>query len=420
MERKCGGVINTSCFHKKNMKKGIIIFLTGVSSSGKTTLAKTLKGKLPVPFFHISKDMFMDDMAPEHLSKEIWPTKYETCTTLMIETVKLFSNLGNNVIVDSVRLEKEYADALNGYPVLYISVTCKSLDELRRREKQRGDRDIGQAEEQLRTVTPVPFCDMEIDTSEGTIEGCALDILSRLQEAKEMGLLGEIGDRGMFALKHAPVIPMYGGQKKPDVSIEQYLKNPCGCLPNAYWKSREYPVPEHMRILHERDYDGSPYAQKYFRLLHDLKEIETVVSDDYEVQNVNIDGQKELVARILSVCYNTEYSIEFVDGLTRISVFDKELWVLVVEKSTRQPAALGIADYDAMLKEGSLEWIQVLPGMRGLGLGKMVVNELLSRLATKATFVTVSGQVDNATNPERLYRKCGFTGDDIWYVIRME
>ena len=82
-----------------------------------------------------------------------------------------------------------------------------------------------------------------------------------------------------------------------------------------------------------------------------------------------------------------------------------------------RPVALGIADFDAEIKEGSLEWIQVLPGKRRMGLGKMIVNELLSRLKGKADFATVSGQIDNATNPEMLYRKCGFTGNDIWYVI---
>jgi len=35
----------------------------------------------------------------------------------------------------------------------------------------------------------------------------------------------------------------------------------------------------------------------------------------------------------------------------------------------------------------------------------------------KANFVTVSGEVDNSTNPEALYRKCGFIGDDIWHIM---
>jgi hypothetical protein len=38
----------------------------------------------------------------------------------------------------------------------------------------------------------------------------------------------------------------------------------------------------------------------------------------------------------------------------------------------------------------------------------------------KADFVTVSGRVDNRTNPERLYRRCGFEGNDVWCVLTMQ
>lgn len=35
-----------------------------------------------------------------------------------------------------------------------------------------------------------------------------------------------------------------------------------------------------------------------------------------------------------------------------------------------------------------------------------------------AKFATVSGKIDNPANPERLYRKCGFVGNDVWHIIR--
>lgn len=40
--------------------------------------------------------------------------------------------------------------------------------------------------------------------------------------------------------------------------------------------------------------------------------------------------------------------------------------------------ALGIANFDSELKEGSLEWIQVMPNDRGSGIGQVIVNELLN------------------------------------------
>lgn len=76
-----------------------------------------------------------------------------------------------------------------------------------------------------------------------------------------------------------------------------------------------------------------------------------------------------------------------------------------------------MADLDKDLKEGILEWIQVLPAYRGKKIGQLIVNELLKRMIGKANFATVSGKVSNTTKPEMLYRKCGFTGDDLWHIL---
>jgi ribosomal protein S18 acetylase RimI-like enzyme len=80
---------------------------------------------------------------------------------------------------------------------------------------------------------------------------------------------------------------------------------------------------------------------------------------------------------------------------------------------------LGIAELDKTIQEGSLEWIQVLPAYHGLGLGKGIVQKLLSRLEKEkqVKFATVSGQVDNVTRSEALYRSCGFKGNDVWWLL---
>ena len=52
------------------------------------------------------------------------------------------------------------------------------------------------------------------------------------------------------------------------------------------------------------------------------------------------------------------------------------------------------------------------------GLGTALVLELLRRLQDRAEFVTVSGEVNNPSNPQRLYRKCGFAGSDVWWLLR--
>ncbi len=65
-----------------------------------------------------------------------------------------------------------------------------------------------------------------------------------------------------------------------------------------------------------------------------------------------------------------------------------------------------------------MEWVQVSKNSRRQGLGSYVVLELLWRMRNKMKFVTVSGRCDNPANPESLYRRCGFSGDDVWHVLR--
>jgi hypothetical protein len=33
-------------------------------------------------------------------------------------------------------------------------------------------------------------------------------------------------------------------------------------------------------------------------------------------------------------------------------------------------------------------------------------------------FTTVSGEMNSRTKPEKLYRNCGFSGDDVWWLLQ--
>lgn len=89
----------------------------------------------------------------------------------------------------------------------------------------------------------------------------------------------------------------------------------------------------------------------------------------------------------------------------------------MIDKISASVVGCGIAELDKELHEGIIEWIQVLPVHRGKGIGQLIVNELLKRMSPKAKFATVSGKVNNETEPDLLYRKCGFAGDDIWHIL---
>jgi len=162
------------------MKKGRIIFLEGVSSAGKTTLAKTLQARLPEPFFWLAGDTIWT-MAPEkfkHDMEVIFP-KIDAAT---INTIKLFSKLGIDVIVDIapvIRSNRKFAKMLRNCPVLYVNVTCPP-EELRRRERARGDRQIGLGESQLAGLSPQGAYDIIVDTHNSTCEECAEQIIAVL------------------------------------------------------------------------------------------------------------------------------------------------------------------------------------------------------------------------------------------------
>ena len=205
------------------------------------------------------------------------------------------------------------------------------------------------------------------------------------------------------------------------ITLTEYLNNPCGTLSIPYWKAKNIVIPPDMKILHDKDFREnilSDYTdEKYFRLYHSLKEIPKIIANDFEIATATRKDIKQIVQIINDSYTDISVSKELIKSYTNIPVYNASLWIMVKEKSTGKYAGCGIADFDAEAKELILEWIQVLPQYRGKKIGQFIVTELLFRMKDVADFATVSGKVDNATNPEALYRKCGFAGDDVWHIL---
>jgi GNAT superfamily N-acetyltransferase len=157
----------------------------------------------------------------------------------------------------------------------------------------------------------------------------------------------------------------------------------------------------------------------YFRLQHRSAAMHIPPPRGFSFATVDMPRQAAEVAHLIARCYaDPLFSAITVLDWTRHPTFDPALWVWVMDDTTGAPAGLGIAESDSTIGEGALEWIQVLPDYRGCGLGAGVVQELLARLDGRVAFTTVSGEVNNPTHPESLYRRCGFKGNDIWWVLR--
>lgn len=175
-----------------------------------------------------------------------------------------------------------------------------------------------------------------------------------------------------------------------------------------------------MKIVHEREISEGIFQEyidePYFRLYHDLKNVEQMTAREIEI--VLAKSSVDEFVRLINASYS-ELSVtaEQMERYQRTPVYCPNLWILLKEKRTGTILAGGIADYDKEVGELILEWIQVLPCYRGRGYGKLIVNYLLSEMQGVAKFATVSGKMNNPTNPEGLYRKCGFTGNDIWHIL---
>lgn len=247
-----------------------------------------------------------------------------------------------------------------------------------------------------------------------------------------------------------------------------YRENPCQVLPNSLWKSlpwseqfetdfkieagevvqlmarnqqqlmlywsrdrslRSLPYEDsesiEFALLHqdfETAFDLEGFTNRYlsFRLLHKMEAIQAPeLPTGFSFVNANPIRETQAISELINACYDGMHlKPQTVLAWSQYPVFAADLWVWIIDETCGAPAALGIAEFDPTIAEGSLEWIQVLPDYRRRGLGRQLVNELLIRLQNRAEFTTVAGRVDNTTHPEMLYRRCGFEGDDFWWVLR--
>ncbi len=206
------------------------------------------------------------------------------------------------------------------------------------------------------------------------------------------------------------------------VTKEQYLVNPCRTSSLPYWKTKSISIPDNLLILHDAEFSHSKYQQyidaPYFRLSHDLQNLSAPkIPEGFSLCSISL---KEYADHI-NACYDEISTSESeLRRYTTQAVYNDRLWVALEDTRSGIIVATGIADLDREIGEGILEWIQVSEAYRRNGLGRYIVLELLWRMKDIANFVTVSGQCDNKTNPELLYRKCGFVGTDVWHILKQK
>ena len=170
----------------KNMKKGRIIFLNGVTSAGKTSIVESLQNQEDIFFYVVANDLFEEMIGENYLRKNYWKYLSEIII-MMYHTAKLFSDMGKNVLIDGILVEREeikphyhqLLEILKDNPLDIVEVYCP-LDICRQRNIIRGDRYETQSQEQYALMAENIKYSTKVDTSIYSPDECAEKIIQEL------------------------------------------------------------------------------------------------------------------------------------------------------------------------------------------------------------------------------------------------
>ena len=168
------------------MDKGKIIFLNGVTSSGKTSIVEALQERRDQFFYVVANDLFQEMVGEQYLEENYWKYLSEVII-LMYHTAKLYSDLGKNVLIDGILVERDeikphyekLMEIMKDSPLSIVEVYCP-LDVCRQRNIERGDRYESQSDEQAELMSKDIQYTMRVDTSVNTPTECAEQIVSEL------------------------------------------------------------------------------------------------------------------------------------------------------------------------------------------------------------------------------------------------
>ena len=190
------------------MTAGVIIFLNGTSSAGKTTLAYALQDKLASSYQHVALDQFRDGLpgkfrglnAPAGtdgarglnvVPSEGRTTKIEFGATGIIllrgmrRAIAAMADAGNNIIIDDIILHEDflqdYLQVFADLQVYFVGVYCP-LSVVNERELRRPGRFPGTAAGHLETCHAHKIYDVEVDTAVQSVDDCSEKVISRLQQ----------------------------------------------------------------------------------------------------------------------------------------------------------------------------------------------------------------------------------------------
>ena len=170
------------------MHKGCIIFLNGVTSSGKTSIVEALQNRDDCYFYVVANDLFQEMVGERFLRENYWQ-HLGPVIILMYHTAKLYSDMGHDVLIDGILVERpeiaphyqQLTDILTDNPLSIVEVACP-LEICRERNIARGDRYENQSAEQAEIMARDIRYAMTVHTDKNTPEECADAIVQELMK----------------------------------------------------------------------------------------------------------------------------------------------------------------------------------------------------------------------------------------------
>ena len=170
------------------MSKGRIIFLNGVTSSGKTSIVEALQDRDDCYFYVVANDLFQELVGERFLRENYWQ-HLSRVIILMYHTAKLYSDMGHDVLIDGILVERpeiaphyqQLMDILQDNPLSIIEVACP-LEICRARNIARGDRYENQSAEQAKLMAKDIRYAMTVHTDQNTPQACAEAIVRELMK----------------------------------------------------------------------------------------------------------------------------------------------------------------------------------------------------------------------------------------------
>jgi len=176
-----------------------IIFLHGASSSGKSTLARGIQNTIDLPFWHISIDHLRDSgvlpQARFRSGEFEWQDVRDQFFHGFHLSLAAYAQAGNNLILEHILDTQGWLEELVGlfapFDVFFVGVHCP-LPMLIEREKARGDRQIGSAEQDFYHIHQKMRYDLEVQSDNAPDENVQ-HIISAWEARQQPSVFDQMG-----------------------------------------------------------------------------------------------------------------------------------------------------------------------------------------------------------------------------------